>query len=230
MEVVDFILQIDCLSHFYDWRELSVSTVTNHTWTTAALAKESEPNFPESAELCLLEQFTSLKFQTSWAGCYKRHCTEFQRGAGGKKIEEKKGHGQNRLFWNQAEYSAWINPRIQCYDLTWIWVQEVRNIRKWEHCMNNQSLYFSGPPCPDAHLQQDFIKNCTCTLLFADSWWMDIVTRGVTLIPWSLLSHFHIGFATATTKEFNWSPEKNPGISSSPMWQSIQAIQSPPSA
>lgn len=25
------------------------------------------------------------KFQTSWSGCYKRHCTQFQRGAGKKK-------------------------------------------------------------------------------------------------------------------------------------------------
>lgn len=59
MELVDFILQADCSSHFYDWGKLSASTVTNHTWTTAALAKEKQPKLPESAELCLLEQFTS---------------------------------------------------------------------------------------------------------------------------------------------------------------------------
>lgn len=153
-----------------------------------------------------------------------------ERGRGKKNWREKRPWTQNRLFWNQAEYLAWINPRIQCSDLTWICVKEVRNICKWAHWINNLSLYFSGPPCPDAHLQQDFMNNCTCTLLFADSCWMDMVTRGVTLIPWSPLSHFHIGFAIATTKKFNWSPEKKTGISSSPMWQSIQAIQSPPSA
>lgn len=64
MELIDFILEIDCLSQFYDWGKLTVSIVTNHTWTTAALSRDQELNFPESAEqLCLFKQFTSPKLK-----------------------------------------------------------------------------------------------------------------------------------------------------------------------
>lgn len=111
MALVDFILQIDCLSHFYDWGKLSVSTVTNHTWTTAALAKERLPKLPESAELCLLEQFTSPSSKPADLAVTKDTAHSSREGQG-KKNEEKKGHGQNRLFWKQAEYLAWINSRI----------------------------------------------------------------------------------------------------------------------
>lgn len=53
MELIDFILEIDCVSQFYDWGKLTVSIVTNHTWTTAALSRDQEPNFPASAKkLC----------------------------------------------------------------------------------------------------------------------------------------------------------------------------------
>lgn len=54
MELIDFILEIDCVSQFYDWGKLTVSIVTNHTWTTAALSRDQELNFPESAKkLCV---------------------------------------------------------------------------------------------------------------------------------------------------------------------------------
>lgn len=90
MELIDFILEIDCLSQFYDWGKPTISIVTNHTWTTAALSRDRELNFPESAEkLCLLKQFTSPKFKTSWSCYYKRHCTGFQRGTGEKKKKER---------------------------------------------------------------------------------------------------------------------------------------------
>lgn len=62
MERIDLVLEIDCLSQFYDWGKLAVSTVTNHTWTIAALSRDQELNSPESAEqLCLFNQFTSRK-------------------------------------------------------------------------------------------------------------------------------------------------------------------------
>lgn len=38
------------------------------------------------------------KFQSSWSGCYKRHCTEFQRGAGKKKMKMKKRSWIERVF------------------------------------------------------------------------------------------------------------------------------------
>lgn len=79
------ILQIDCLSHFYDWRKLSVSTVTNHTWTTAALAKERQPNLPESAELCLLEQFTSPSSKPADLAVTKDTAHSSREGQGKKK-------------------------------------------------------------------------------------------------------------------------------------------------
>lgn len=143
MELIDFILEIDCLSQFYDWGKLTVSIVTNHTWTTAALSRDQELNFPESAEqLCLFKQFTSPKLKKQLTLLLQKtlhRVPESDRRK--KKKREKKGHWQNRLPWNQTEYSVWITYRIQWDGLIWIWVKVARKSYKWAHCPNNLSQW-----------------------------------------------------------------------------------------
>lgn len=113
MDLVDFILQIDCLSHFYDWGKLSVSTVANHTWTTAALAKERQPKLPESAELCLLEQFTSPSSKPADLAVTKDTAHSSREGQGEKNWREKKVMDRTGYSGTKQNYLAWINSRIQ---------------------------------------------------------------------------------------------------------------------
>lgn len=88
MELVDFILQIDCLSHFYDWGKLSVSTATNHTWTTAALAKESPTSQSQQSSAGTVH-LSQVPNQLSWLLQKTLHRVP-ERGRGKKKLKGKK--------------------------------------------------------------------------------------------------------------------------------------------
>lgn len=221
MEQIDLVLEIDCLHQFYDWGKLTVSTVTNHTWTTAALSRDQSWTSQSQQSSCLFNQFTSHKFKNSWSCCYKRHCTGFQRGTGERSHKEKEGHWQNRLPWKQTEYSTWVTSRTQWSGLTEILIKAASTISKWARWPNNLShgslwTFTTLPRCtssialvPHAVFCKILASKCTCKLQFPAfmlTWiWL---SEGYNWIPWSILSYFSIGFATATTWEFNLILEK----------------------
>lgn len=120
-----FILDNDCFNQFYIWGKLTVSTVTNHTWTTALSVKRL--SWSSQNQQGSTVQFTSPKIKTSSSCCYKRHCTEFQKTGTGEKILKAT---EGTTLEARRTFSL-NNP---WNGLTRNTVKDSRDIYKWTRC------------------------------------------------------------------------------------------------
>lgn len=142
MELLDFILEIDCLSHFYDW-------VCKHSYKShlnnCCTGKREWAQLPRVSRALSVGtvHLSQVPNQLIWLLQKTLHRVP-ERGRG-----KKKKNGEKKRPWTEQVI---LEPNrifsLNKLQDSVVWFN--RNICKWAHWTNNLSLYFSGSPWPDA--------------------------------------------------------------------------------